>query len=903
MRGNLRSALPISIRPFMFILALLAALMWPATSVLAQGSFGTVPDPITSRELEGYADRLGLSDLQRQAVLAAHDEYREQFRVLREGDIEKFLSESQGFRGGPAMLQMNRKDIEKALKDLNNVMGKVAALDNALFDQMQAVLTEEQAVTMPRVRQSRERERYTAGLSRMVSFLNPAARADLSAMLLDIDLTLAEKQASDPIMTSYESTLTASSRRLHDGASDMVIEVLDKMEKNGFDVQSMQDPQKRGQLFEAFRTVWSEVSGKLQDKAASISTLNRRTLREVAPTLEEEHAARLRNTYLQRAYPEAFSGQNNTGRAFRIARNLDDLTPELRETITALATDYHANNDRLTDQIIEAIDDHRKNTNFMDFDNARRRTFDEKLDGLRNKRTEVNDAALASLKAALGPELGGTLDRRVAEGRGDDGGGREVRGQITLNGVAGAGGMMSVQVSGVATDVAVEPAGVDPFLPGAISPRNVAQYAAILGIDRDNDHLAVLDGLHEEYREKFAPLDDGDLKAVREASAKLWSTADNGQVQAPTPQAIDRLYALRAQALASIIAVDEMFFANIQTTMLKPEDAAKLERVRLARQRDIYNRGDSGVIPMNLRGVRGDRSPRGGGPGGGGGRGGRNFSFFGGGASQESSIDLAVMVDRLELTGDDRDKTDVVVVEYERTVAAAFRKHYEASMKRQQATDKLTAAMSQNQGGGDGQRRGSGAPGGGGGDRGGDRGPGAAGSAFRDLMDTQGRVSRETAGEIVTLNKTTLAQLIEALPPASADGLKLAYNKKAYPNVYQDSRSAGSHLTEALALDDLSPQQRSLIDNIALEFRASYEQMCDQLVKLSAAAPDFTGGGGGGTGGQQRDWQAIADQQRAAEKLTFDRDELSDKTLAKLRAVLNDEQSRRLGITREAKSQ
>ena len=188
-------------------------------------------------------------------------------------------------------------------------------------------------------------------------------------------------------------------------------------------------------------------------------------------------------------------------------------------------------------------------------------------------------------------------------------------------------------------------------------------------------------------------------------------------------------------------------------------------------------------------------------------------------------------------------------------------------------------------------------------------------------MDTNGRASRETAAEITTLNKATLARLIEALPPDAAQSLRMEYNRKAYPNIYNDSRSAEPHLKAALALEDLSPQQRSQIAEMTQEYRAAYDQLCDQLVELMANAsangfPGFGGPGGGpggggrnggaagaggasggaagsGGGGGQRDMQSWQQQQRALEKVNFDRDELSDNALARLRAALNDEQTQR----------
>ena len=621
----------------------------------------------------------------------------------------------------------------------------------------------------------------------------------------------------------------------------------------------------------------------------------------------------MRNAYLQRAYPEAYAGQNKATLSFRYALRLNDLTPEQRETVTALAADYRDNSDRLSDQFMDAIDENRKTSSMFDFDSERRRKLEEKLDSLREKRTAISTAASDALKGVLGPDLVAKVDKHVAEAKDDAGDSQTVR---TFAVTGGPGGMSAVQVQVSAPLAATGDVAAmgDPFIPTAITERNIAQYAAILGINEDR--RAILDTLHEDYRDKFRAIEDGDIKAAREASQNLWASGQNGQMKAPTPEAIDRLYDMRRAALTAILALDGSFFDDVQTTLLKPEDNEILQRVRLMRQRDVYNRGNTGAA-MNFggrsfggrRGGDGGPGPGGGGRGqrgadrGPGGPGGTRVNFFGGGSgsSEESSIDLSSLVDRLNLAADDRAKSDGVLIEYERTVADDFRRHYEAAMKMQQSMDKMMAQnFADRNDQGNGQRRGQGGPGGGGNSGpGGNNGPGGGGGdrardGLRQLMDGDGRTARQAADEIATLNRSTLPRLIEALPPAAGESLRMEYNKRAFPGVYRDSRSADAHLTAAKALDDLSPPQRSAIDNIVAEYRPAYEQYCDQMVKLSAAQPDLSGPP------DQRNWQAYQEQQRQLEKITFDRNELSDKALAKLRAALNDDQVARLGLKDEA---
>src|ERR1044071_6651258 len=108
-----------------------------------------------------------------------------------------------------------------------------------------------------------------------------------------------------------------------------------------------------------------------------------------------------------------------------------------------------------------------------------------------------------------------------------------------------------------------------------------------------------------------------------------------------------------------------------------------------------------GAMRFGRGGPGGDRGPRGNGS-----RPNRALSFLGGGSNDEASIDLSALVDQQTLSDEDRAKADPVLTEYERTISESFKKRYDASIKMQQAMDKMMAqSMQANaQGGAGGQR-------------------------------------------------------------------------------------------------------------------------------------------------------------------------------------------------------
>jgi len=281
-------------------------------------------------------------------------------------------------------------------------------------------------------------------------------------------------------------------------------------------------------------------------------------------------------------------------------------------------------------------------------------------------------------------------------------------------------------------------------------------------------------------------------------------------------------------------------------------------------------------MPGGRRGRDGQGGP--GGPRGD--RGNRALRFFNGGGASQSTIDVSRLVDDLHLAPSDPAQFQSALLEYEQSATAALQSMYETSMRVQIARDKMRAQGPRGQGE----------------DR--NRGPGGGGGALQNFMQTEGRAAREAQQALIALNKSTLTKLSSTLPESNSLELRRAYYRKAFPEIFRDSRSAEPRLTDALNLSDLTDEQRTQIQQIAADFHGSYDQISEKMIDLESAAADtFSGGGAGGAGGggQNRDWQAIQDQMRSREKLDFDRNDLNDKTLARLRAALNEDQVQRLG--------
>jgi len=851
-------------RVLMLCSAMLA--VFTANHVHGQGTMGAVPDPINARDLAGYGDRLGLSAQQRQSVESLHEMYREEFRALREGDLERTLREMPGGgmgggfggMGGMGAMNADRKTVEKSVRDLDAINNRIKAVDNTFFDQMQSMLTEEQTATMQRVRMMRERARFRTGLSRMSTFMNSASQVDLSVLVDDLDLSEQEFAQVDPLLATYESTLTAAARRLHEEGGRMTLEMLDKMKARGFDAQAMQDRERRGQMFETFRGVWSEVNATLQERAGEISTLNRKTLRGIAPLLESSKARRLRDDFIVRGYPEANLNPGQVNRAFASALTFEDLSAEQRAAVTALRDEHFAALDRINEQFMDVIDDRRKSMSMFGGDGEQRQRFEQAAAELRENMTTLMATADQSLRGALGPELAARLDQRLAQG---DGGKSETvaAGRISFAANAfGGGGPVTFTASALEVTMDTEPV-ADPYLPSPISARELETYARRLRLG--DDERTIMAGVHEEYLSRFTQVEETQYKTVRDLESKLWAIdPKTQQMSPPTAASIDNLYAARHSALETAIGVDASFFDDLAMTLLDSQ-AAGVARLRQARLRDLYRRETDTVNGMAM------------GMGGGPGSRGMRFNMMGGGSAV---VDLIAVIDELTLSPIDQGAFDGALLEHETAIAVAMKSMYERNVRFQQRMDKLAAENAQANA--DGQQRGNG---------GGRGGPG--GGAWRDAMETDGRAAREAKQAVIGRNQESLLSLKALLPEGDAETLRRAYNRKAYAEVFRDGRSAEPKLAAALQLPDLTDQQRPQVETIVGEFRANYDEICEHMIVAQANAPQFGGPGG------NRDWQAMQEGMRAAEKLRFDRNDLNDRTVTRLRALLTDDQVQRLG--------
>jgi hypothetical protein len=793
-----------------------AATVGPAATVAAQGTSGTFPGPINSQQLERYADVLHLSHAQRGAVETAHDDYRRRFRRLRDGEMATFLDEQRAMQGGIPQ----RAAVEEILEKLERLQTKIAILDNGFFDQILPVLSDRQRSMIPRLRLARERARYEP-----LQTVNSYGRrsADLSVLFLDLDLKPDALAAADAIVSPYERRLTTIMRKQNEALTRMQNDMMAILAERGYEDISqealLQDPQLLQEIVGQIQEVYGALREKANELNVSVRELNKRTYRQIAAVIPAAEARKLRNGFYRQSYAEirgivAVDQQDWITRALEI----EALSAEQRDVLAVQSAELQRKLDRLMNEAIGLSEDFWDNFSPFEQDPDVAQEFRDDLIALGTRASKAQQDADAAILELLGDEVVKTLREEVAA-LGARAGARTAAGDDESAGEEESP-ERRYAFSG------------DRFLPDRISRRDIRRYTTQLQLR--GDMSAVLTTLHIDYLQRLSEL--AVLDELREARAAADAGAEGeGDVGAR----IDRVYALRRQALAEMAAVDAAFFADLRAIV--PEEARPLlDRVERSRERSSYTGSMSARFAL-----------------------GRNNS-------NEASVDIVSILLEQQPPADVLRAVGDVLATYEGEAGPAFRERLEAQLDMQQMSDKWMIEIQE-----------------------------AAREDLTAVVELQNRyreamqaprdhVSR-TDQHVIALNRRGLEELRPMMSPALATALDKAYERAAFPSVYNDPASVHRQLATALKLASLSGSQREQLVEIGGTYRNEYKElsraMTDQLptsaINVAGLAPAAF-----------KEWQG---KQQQLAKIRYDRNELNGRAISRLRAILSEAQVLEIG--------
>lgn len=810
-------------RPWLVALVVVAGLCGLTNRCLGQGGNDLLPDPISSRELAGYLDHLQLTDEQRLTIEPMHEQYLAAFRSLRKGAIQRVLDAVRVLSDGSNGLAAP-EPVEKFLRNLDRTLAKIKRADNRLFGDIELVLSEAQWPALSRFKLTRARKRLRTGVVQGGAFLNRGDQVDLSKLYEQLELTPQQRHISDPLIVAHERVLTRRLKDLRDAGNRMILDMVIAFEELGFSQRDMSDPEALRQTFLAFDPVRTELAKNLLEPANAISNLNRKTIQRLTQVLQRPQARELRRKYYLAAYPEARYDLRSAQKRFAAALQINDLTEQLRETVTAVADDHQRAHDKITEEMVDHLDDLGGKMIMIDFDNEQWDALQQQMNAFEARWDQLNTTANESLDAVLGPQLVAMLGDRTNRPP-----------QKNSKNPQPAGVVIEESNGGVVMRTnAGDILGVDALAPSPISERQLTRFAQRLALSKEQQ--AIVAQLHEHYVAQY--------RAHRAAQRKAAQTAQARHADPSTDEARQMRLHQQRQASQEAQELDATFFNDLALAL--GESAAPpnaLQRLRLARRRAIFNRREAG-FRFNLSPVK----------------------------SNEAWVDLSVLVDELQLDAAGVPERDDIMRAYETVATPAFQVRYEVAIAAQHS--RLTAMINLA--------------------RFRDESEDLAADARHELRQAElaaYQATHETEQAVIQINRETLQRILQTLAGPSGRALQRAYNRKAFPSVYNSPESADRSIMAAGRLADLSDQQRKAIQTISREYQDAYDALGAQMVLLTE--PDSARILAYDDPATLRNYARLRQELGIIE---FDRNELDVGALRRLRTILTAEQQTRIKL-------
>jgi len=157
---------------------------------------------------------------------------------------------------------------------------------------------------------------------------------------------------------------------------------------------------------------------------------------------------------------------------------------------------------------------------------------------------------------------------------------------------------------------------------------------------------------------------------------------------------------------------------------------------------------------------------------------------------------------------------------------------------------------------------------------------------LREMLRNKWQQSRSKMTEIASrmgeLNRSVYEGVVSRLPDTEVEAMRNLYERKAYPDVFEDDKPADEQIAAVMEMDDLSDQQRMGVNDIAFEYRSDYRNLTDQMLEQVRARQK-----------NEQSWPPDADAMRSylkMETLRYQRVQLNDWARIMMEMLLTDQQ-------------
>lgn len=344
------------------------------------GMRGLFEAGVSSREVDTMKSMLGLSGEQDEAVRALFEGYqsssnelvttaRETMDQMRE-ELRADFAEG----GGDGFRRMGEEmeKFRKARKDL----------ETGFFNDVKAVLTEDQLAKWPRVERSHRRE-STIGRGLMAG-----ERIDVVQLVNDLKLEAVDRAALDPVLDQYETDLDRELAARND--------VYDRAQGQMRELMQSGDADKMQKIFDDGRA----ASTRVRD-------VNRRYARQVEGMLPETARAQFSDAVKRQSFPMIYR-PTQAGRAIETASKFSDLSAEQKSSLDSISASYNRELSAINKEMEQAWEKREASFSPRDLMGGRGRGGmfgeDDESQALRDRRRALDESTVDKIKAILTPE-------------------------------------------------------------------------------------------------------------------------------------------------------------------------------------------------------------------------------------------------------------------------------------------------------------------------------------------------------------------------------------------------------------------------------------------------------------------------------------------------------------------
>jgi len=387
-----------------------------------------LPGPITRSELSSYVKRLDVSETHRPIIESIYAQYVDEFASIRSEYVEPLMELSRPGRpdrrerGGWRMSTPEPDVVAKMYELRRSGMKAVLALDETFFDDVELLISDDDAKTQQlwRMEQARLREVYNRGGGRWNVGLAGGGRfrgrfglggqeqsVDLTRALEEIELNDDALQRVDPILNEYATALTEAFRRKYETSLRLAEARQQVFAKAMAERTDDEDGDRRGfgrMIGREMQRLRETVGEQAEQATEQIIEMNRQTLQQLTEALPEPFSRQVRDAYYRAGYPGVYDDGNSAQRPLDTALNLRDLSADQRSKLIDIASEYRGQYDALCVQMVEA---QMNQPEPSDDDGPggggwqRMRDLQNELERLRFQRRELNAKTIRRIRSVL----------------------------------------------------------------------------------------------------------------------------------------------------------------------------------------------------------------------------------------------------------------------------------------------------------------------------------------------------------------------------------------------------------------------------------------------------------------------------------------------------------------------